>query len=116
MNISTPPHTRSDCYNYKGAHSVVLVATCDTRNRFTMVDVGGYRQESDRGIFRESRCGSILLEHRLNLPSPANLPGTGVKILHVMLVMLHSPTQQSHVSLSRYVAVLCVLYTDHPQH
>lgn len=79
VNIFCPPNAGSEFYNYKGHHSIVLLACCDDRYCFTMVDIGALGSQSDGGIFSESLFGKEILNETIQLPQSTVLPESNIQ-------------------------------------
>ena len=77
--IQAPALSGSYYYNYKGTHSVVLLAVCDAHYRFTLVDVGSAGRENDSGVLSNSTFGQALESSILCLPSARALRGSTIE-------------------------------------
>lgn len=79
IRIKRPPHAGSDFYNYKGFHSIVLLAVVDAHSRFLYIDVGGNGRASDVVLLKNSSLHKNLKSEKLNIPRDKALPGQILK-------------------------------------
>lgn len=74
--IQCPNNSGSVFFNYKKSFSVVLMACCDARYRFTFVDVGIQGSISDSGVFRHTNWGNAIVNETMPTPPPRPLPNS----------------------------------------
>lgn len=84
VRIVCPKKSGSAFYNYKGFHSIILLAIVDPYCKFIAVDVGSHGREGDAGILPKSSMGKKINSGQFNLPPPAFLPQTKVLQPHVL--------------------------------
>lgn len=85
VRIEAPDKAGSRYFNYKGYHSIVLMAMCDARYRFTVIDVGACGREGDAAIFASSELAVALENNTLQLPAPKRLPNSTKVLPHVIV-------------------------------
>ncbi|XP_046384664.1 putative nuclease HARBI1 [Ischnura elegans] len=73
--IKTPSHEGGDYYNYKGWHSIILLAVVDSAYRFTYVNVGYPGRVNDAGVLRASALWRKLTSGEI--PNHYHLVGDG---------------------------------------
>ena len=85
--INSPINSDSLHFNYKGFFSIVLMAICDARYVFTLVDIGSCGSNNDSEVFRNSTLGKGFFENCINLPDPEVISNNcSRKGLHYYLV------------------------------
>ncbi|XP_031335351.1 putative nuclease HARBI1 [Photinus pyralis] len=85
INFQAPQSAGSFYYNYKGHHSIVLLALVDAKYKFIYVDVGVNGRNSDGCVFRESSLKHYIDNNLLNFPDDKTLPGTTLKVPFCMV-------------------------------
>ena len=74
IRIKRPDNAVSGYHNYKGYHSIVLLALVDADYKFIDTDIGTSGREGDSTIFRYSEMYKRMQNKTLNLPEDCILP------------------------------------------
>lgn len=69
IDIVPPSDSGSYYYNYKGRHSIVLMAIVDARYRFLLADFGTNGRVSDGGVLQNTKFFEKLQKKKLNIPN-----------------------------------------------
>ena len=93
MIMQAPTRFGSCYFNYKRAHSIVLLAVVNSNYEFILVDIGDAGRQSDGGVFTSSNLGYAMDKKLLIIPKPRPLKGTTNVSLLSLLVMKPSPSR-----------------------
>ena len=85
VQLKAPADSGSQYFNYKGHYSIVLMAICDAKSKFVVIDVGAFGSSSDGGILQDSTFFQLLRTKKLNLPGPAKIPDTNIEVPYVFV-------------------------------
>ena len=66
--MQAPARSGSSFFNYKKTHSIVLMAICNARYQFTVVDIGDSGRQSDDTVYANSNLGYAIENKQLKLP------------------------------------------------
>ena len=75
VRIRCPAKGGSLYYNYKGFHSIIMMALVDAEYKFMWIDVGTAGSHSDAQIFNHSELKDAIDDGIIGFPNAAPLPG-----------------------------------------
>ena len=73
IRMRKPADSGSLWHNYKGFFSKVIMAICDARYCFTLIDVGEYGTNNDSGVLKNSQIGKMFQREEMNVPGPRDV-------------------------------------------
>lgn len=83
--IKCPVNSGSRYFNYLKYFSIVLQGVADADKKFITIEAGARGKQSDGGTFSSSALFRLLEENSFNMPSDNELPGTNIKLPHVLI-------------------------------
>ena len=84
--MQAPACSGSKYFNYKKTNSIVLLAVCNARYEFTIVDIGDAGRQSDGGVYKNSDLGFAIDNITINRPPPAPISANCGKLYAFVFV------------------------------
>ena len=83
--MDCPKNSGTQDYNYKGFFSLNLLAICDARYNFTMVDVGQYGSNNDSGVLLNSEMGQNFEDSLFKVPPEENVKNSTFELPYYLV-------------------------------
>eukprot|EP00112_Aurelia_sp_Birch-Aquarium-sp1_P006990 Seg1763.4 transcript_id=Seg1763.4/GoldUCD/mRNA.D3Y31 product="Protein ALP1-like" protein_id=Seg1763.4/GoldUCD/D3Y31 len=83
--MQAPGNSGSSYFNYKKTFSIVLMAVCDAKYQFILVDIGDSGRQSDGSVYNCSHMGYVIENNLLRIPGPARLPNSEKRLPFVFV-------------------------------
>ena len=83
--MQDPARSGSSFFNYKKTHSIVVMAICNARYQFTVVDIVDSGRESDSSVYANSNLGYAIENKQLKLPGEKKLRNSQRILPHVFV-------------------------------
>ncbi|KAK3929587.1 Protein ANTAGONIST OF LIKE HETEROCHROMATIN PROTEIN 1 [Frankliniella fusca] len=77
------PHCASRYFNYKGFHSMILMAVADAKLKFISVDFGGSGRRGGANVFNHSALGRKMAQNEISAPPPSDVNGINLPYVFV---------------------------------
>ena len=115
--IEAPAKSGTFYHNYKGTFSIVLLAICDAKYNFTLVDVGQYSSDNNSGVLVRSKIieNNTFENNTLNFPEGEVLSGTNLDISCFLVEDENFPLKPRllHPYRGRLLQLLEIIYNYH---
>lgn len=85
IDIIPPGNSGSYYYNYKGKHSMVLLAIVDANYKFLLVDFGTNGRISDGGVLQNTTFFERLVNEDLHIPPPEDVTDNFKQVPYVFV-------------------------------
>ncbi|XP_047132643.1 uncharacterized protein LOC124811312 [Hydra vulgaris] len=83
--MQAPACSGSSFYNYKKTHSIVLLAVCNAKHQFSLLDIGNSGRQSDGSVYANSQLGYAIENDLLDIPQACKVNGTETILPYVFV-------------------------------